>query len=229
MSQEERTFAGGAAGRVVALLVVLCMPALVVMAPQALSAPPQMTVVRADASSPQVESLSTTGPGKSTQPPPAAAPAATTPPSAPPRPRKATAAPAESPGAVESALGEVNDATFQLDLNADACLTPGSNSPCFGATDNDPIKFLDRASYLTGIGGVGRLGVRGAIKASGLFGSGRAASSTATRADEIHRALDPIARGRRTTAVLRTKDSGGKTVDVLAGGARDLSPAQRAL
>lgn len=36
--------------------------------------------------------------------------------------------------------------------------------------------------------------------------------------------LDPIAQAQRTTAVLRT--SGG---DIVAGGARDLTPAQRAL
>lgn len=44
------------------------------------------------------------------------------------------------------------------------------------------------------------------------------------RAGQIHGALDPIAANLRTTAVLRT--SGG---DVVAGGARDLTPAQRAL
>ena len=46
----------------------------------------------------------------------------------------------------------------------------------------------------------------------------------AARADEIHSALDPIAQKLRTTAVLET--SGG---NIIAGGARDLSPAQRAL
>jgi hypothetical protein len=44
------------------------------------------------------------------------------------------------------------------------------------------------------------------------------------RATEIHNALDPIAQGLRTTAVLET-DVGR----IIAGGARDLSPAQRAL
>jgi tRNA(Arg) A34 adenosine deaminase TadA len=47
----------------------------------------------------------------------------------------------------------------------------------------------------------------------------------AARADEIHGALDPIAQTRRTTAVMSTREGG----DVLAGGVRDLTPAQRAL
>jgi hypothetical protein len=47
----------------------------------------------------------------------------------------------------------------------------------------------------------------------------------ASRAGEIHSVLDPIAQAQRTTAILRT--TGG--IDIVAGGARDLSPAQRAL
>lgn len=47
----------------------------------------------------------------------------------------------------------------------------------------------------------------------------------ATRADELHGALDPIAQTRRTTTVMSTREGG----DVLAGGVRDLTPAQRAL
>lgn len=54
---------------------------------------------------------------------------------------------------------------------------------------------------------------------------GRELARLGGRADEIYGALDPIARTRRTTAVLGTREG----PDVLAGGARDLSPAQRAL
>lgn len=64
-----------------------------------------------------------------------------------------------------------------------------------------------------------------------LVGLGMSAPATqvgsvglAERATEIHNALDPIAQGMRTTAVLET-DLGR----IIAGGARDLSPAQRAL
>jgi len=46
-----------------------------------------------------------------------------------------------------------------------------------------------------------------------------------SRADELSGVLDPIARNSRTSAVLGTRQ--GR--DVLAGGGRDLSPAQRAL
>lgn len=49
------------------------------------------------------------------------------------------------------------------------------------------------------------------------------------RADELHGALDPIAASQRTSAVLRTTDEAGETVDVLAAGGRDLIPAQRAV
>lgn len=45
-----------------------------------------------------------------------------------------------------------------------------------------------------------------------------------TRATVVHGALDPIAQGQRTTAVLET--SGPR---IVAGGGRDLTPAQRAL
>jgi RHS repeat-associated protein len=57
--------------------------------------------------------------------------------------------------------------------------------------------------------------------------TGRAASGVAdlaARAEQVHGALHPIAQAQRTTAVLRT--SGG---NIVAGGARDLSPIQKAL
>jgi hypothetical protein len=44
------------------------------------------------------------------------------------------------------------------------------------------------------------------------------------RASEIHSVLDPIAQNHRTTAVLSTDEG----VTVVGGGARDLTPAQRA-
>lgn len=49
-------------------------------------------------------------------------------------------------------------------------------------------------------------------------------ASLVARAEQLHRVLDPIARAQRTTAVLRTN---GATI--VAGGARDLTPAQRAM
>jgi Cytidine and deoxycytidylate deaminase zinc-binding region len=52
----------------------------------------------------------------------------------------------------------------------------------------------------------------------------RGGVSLAERAAQIHGALDPIAQAQRTTAVLRTTAG-----DIVAGGARDLTPAQRAL
>jgi hypothetical protein len=51
------------------------------------------------------------------------------------------------------------------------------------------------------------------------------AERLASRVSEINGVLDPIAQGQRTTAVMSTEEG----VDVLAGGARDLDPAQRAL
>ncbi len=58
---------------------------------------------------------------------------------------------------------------------------------------------------------------------AGLF---RASKTARLAADvqEIHGALDPIAQGRRTTAVLETTDG----TKIAGGGARDLTPAQRA-
>jgi len=51
----------------------------------------------------------------------------------------------------------------------------------------------------------------------------------AQRASEIHSALHPIGQAQRTTSVLGALDRSGRAVDVIASGARDLSPAQRAL
>jgi tRNA(Arg) A34 adenosine deaminase TadA len=68
-------------------------------------------------------------------------------------------------------------------------------------------------------GAAARAGATAAAAAADL-----AATRGAARAAEIHGALDPIAQGMRTTAVLET--SAGR---IIAGGARDLTPAQRAL
>jgi RHS repeat-associated protein len=51
------------------------------------------------------------------------------------------------------------------------------------------------------------------------------AGGLAGRVDELHSELDPIAQGRRTTAIMSTEEGS----DILASGGRDLSPAQRAL
>jgi tRNA(Arg) A34 adenosine deaminase TadA len=68
--------------------------------------------------------------------------------------------------------------------------------------------------------------VRGAAK--GIQSGGRAAEDgarLASRTDQLTGALDPIAQNSRTSAVMSTRQG----ADVLAGGGRDLSPAQRAL
>jgi hypothetical protein len=82
----------------------------------------------------------------------------------------------------------------------------------------------------------GALGGLGAIGTAGRAGAeaeqiALASNTTrlAARADELHSVLDPIAQTSRTSAVLGTTSSEGSAVDVLAGGVRDLSPAQRAL
>ena len=66
-------------------------------------------------------------------------------------------------------------------------------------------------------------------ESSAILGAVRATATRGTaalteRAAQIHGVLDPIAQARRTTAVLQT--NAGR---IIAGGARDLSPAQRAL
>ena len=72
---------------------------------------------------------------------------------------------------------------------------------------------MDEISVLASIIPVGRIAVTGV----------RVLSALASRAKQIHGILDPIAQTYRTTAVLRT--SAG---NIVAGGARDLSAAQRA-
>jgi hypothetical protein len=49
------------------------------------------------------------------------------------------------------------------------------------------------------------------------------------RAGEIHNALGPIEQNHRTSAVLVAEDREGKSVNIIAGGKRDLNPAQRSL
>jgi RHS repeat-associated protein len=66
-----------------------------------------------------------------------------------------------------------------------------------------------------GAGGAGNL-TRMAARAEPTL-----ASQAANRAQEVHSALDPIAQSQRTTAVLET--TRGR---IVAGGARDLAPAQ---
>jgi RHS repeat-associated protein len=65
---------------------------------------------------------------------------------------------------------------------------------------------------------------RGTFVAAATFAPAARGTGLAGRAAEIHGVLDPIAQTQRTTAVLQT--SAGR---IIAGGARDLSPAQRAL
>ncbi len=67
--------------------------------------------------------------------------------------------------------------------------------------------------------------VTGVVQLPTRIAASRAAASNnslASTAKTVHQALDPIARKQRTTAVLQT--SNGR---VVAGGARDLTPAQR--
>lgn len=73
--------------------------------------------------------------------------------------------------------------------------------------------------------GPNTLGYRDPLGLSYAKGTGKAAKGIGARVEAVHGALDPIAAGRRTTAALDTVEG----TRVLAAGARDLSPAQRAL
>ncbi|WP_430733402.1 hypothetical protein [Ectothiorhodospira lacustris] len=68
---------------------------------------------------------------------------------------------------------------------------------------------------------LGAVGAGLASKATALYQSARSAG-LANQANRVHGVLDPIAQGRRTTAVLSTSEG-----RIVAGGARDLTPAQR--
>ena len=84
-----------------------------------------------------------------------------------------------------------------------------------------------------GVGGVGAVKnlVRGAAKrfAKRPLSTEEHLAALDRRAEEIHAALDPIASKQRTTAVLSGTDASGREVRVLAGGKRDLTPAQRGM
>jgi uncharacterized protein RhaS with RHS repeats len=80
-----------------------------------------------------------------------------------------------------------------------------------------------------GVGGSASITAKaiGSAEAAGgrvAAGATEQTSNLANRASQIHEILDPIAKNQRTTAVLQT-DAG----NIIAGGARDLTPAQRAL
>ena len=84
------------------------------------------------------------------------------------------------------------------------------------------------AVAVTVAGGVaavlGKGGGAGAAADAGAAGAAKSTGDLAARAAQVHGELHPIAQAQRTTAVLRT--SGG---DIVAGGARDLSPRQTAV
>lgn len=83
---------------------------------------------------------------------------------------------------------------------------------------NRGLGETDARASSTRTEGPGQAGQAGEAQGRGAEGG------LAERAREVHSVLDPIAQGKRTTAVLRT--DGG---DIISGGRRDLSPAQRAL
>ena len=80
--------------------------------------------------------------------------------------------------------------------------------------------------YIPGIVAIVRGGAAAGTKATASAApAGNAATKALTaRAKEVHKALDPIAAKQRTTAVLQTNKG-----NVVGGGKRDLSPAQRAV
>ena len=82
---------------------------------------------------------------------------------------------------------------------------------------------LDMAVSIGGTLGAGTAATlaRSGAAAGGALGAG----TLPERAAQIHGALDPIAQAQRTTAVLRTTEG----IDIIAGGGRDLTAAQRAL
>jgi hypothetical protein len=83
--------------------------------------------------------------------------------SAPPKPARAAARPPEDSGAVEDALGWINEQTFGFTANAGACLQPGSSTPCLEIDEEKALRTVERASYLVGGAGLLRLGGRGVI------------------------------------------------------------------
>lgn len=105
-----------------------------------------------------------------------------------------------------------------------ALARPGMDTSATAYTYNDhaPLAKVARSTGTTGEQAQVLVGP------SVVFDAGGVAANTGrlrSRADELSGVLDPIARNSRTSAVLGTRQ--GR--DVLAGGGRDLSPAQRAL
>jgi RHS repeat-associated protein len=72
---------------------------------------------------------------------------------------------------------------------------------------------------------VAKAAERGVEAARSVEVASQATKGIGAEVEAVHGALDPIAAGRRTTAVLDTAEG----IRVLAAGGRDLSPAQRAL
>jgi hypothetical protein len=90
---------------------------------------------------------------------------------------RATARPPDDPGAIEDALGLLNEQTFGFKANPDACFQLGSSSPCLELDEGKTLRTADRASNASGVFGILRMGTRTAIKecakrCRNIFGSG---------------------------------------------------------
>jgi len=127
-------------------------------------------------------------------------------------------------------VGAVPGAAIGAGLGAVAWLGQqlwGSDEYIEDMETNDAVKtvFMD-ICYGAAVGYYGTGLVKTAADAYWYYSapSSSAADSLATRAREVHSVLDPIAQTQRTTAVLQTN-----TCRIVAGGGRDLTPAQRAL
>ncbi len=96
----------------------------------------------------------------------------------------------------------------------------GAGAELLGASDSTAYYIGEFGD--AGVGIVLTLGTAGAINAA--TSAERLTAELTARAGEVHGVLDPIAQAQRTTAVLETTEG-----RIVAGGARDLTPAQRAI
>lgn len=129
-------------------------------------------------------------------------------------------------GAIGGISGGVGAATSSVAVGVvSGGVIGGAGDLANQAVSGEPIDWTNVGISTVVGAATGGLGAKVTSLSSGPRTVANEADRLATRVDEFHSVLDPIAQNSRTTTVMSTREG----VDVVASGGRDLSPIQRSL